>query len=218
MCLRLFKIIPGALRKTLWTDGLVSRGCQTAVMRWTRLFDDLEAQLAVAHQVELRGEVADQTRSERARVLWAQRLVRAVDGPVSLRIRGFGALTGTVRDVGADWFTVLADPAGPQRHREVLVAQHAVLSVSGLPHSADQRPGAAQRRLDLRQALRALSRDRAVVRLTDIDGGQLTGTIDRVGRDHLDLADHAEDLPRRREAVRRRHTVPCPVLAALRRL
>ena len=39
-------------------------------------------------------------------------------------------------------------------------------------------------------------------------GPRLLGTIDAVGADHLDLAEHLEGLPRRRENVRAVATVP----------
>lgn len=193
-------------------------GCQTAGMRWTRLFDDLEAQLAVQERAELLADVAEHTRSERARVHWVERLVATAPGPVGVRVRGVGQVTGTVHEVGSDWFLLLVSVQGPQRRRHVLIPQHAVLSLSGLSGRADQRAGASRRRFDLRQALRALSRDRCLVRVTDVDGGHLTGTIDRVGRDHLDLADHADDEPRRAGAVRTTHTVPSAGVAVLRQL
>ena len=46
-------------------------------------------------------------------------------------------------------------------------------------------------------------------------GLQLFGTIDSVGADHLDLAEHPEGLPRRRENVRVVTTVPFPALVAV---
>jgi hypothetical protein len=57
-----------------------------------------------------------------------------------------------------------------------------------------------------------------VLRLTDVGGGQQSGTIDRVGRDYVDLADHAADLPRRAEAVRSWHSVPLWALATVRQI
>ena len=69
--------------------------------------------------------------------------------------------------------------------------------------------GRVARRFALGAALRALSRDRATVGVTLLGGGPvLVGTIDAVGADHLDLAEHAEGLPRRRENVRGVTTVP----------
>ena len=64
-------------------------------------------------------------------------------------------------------------------------------------------------------ALRALSRDRATVQVSVQGGGPLLGTIDAVGADHLDLAEHLDGLPRRRENVRAVATVPFAALVAV---
>lgn len=187
-------------------------------MRWSRLFDDLEAQLAMEERETLRSEVAEHVRAERARLSLVDRLVTGLEAPVSLTVRGSGVLEGRLREVGADWCVLHTGVLGPQRRRDVLVPLAAVLAVTGLPLRADQREGSAQRRLTLRHALRALSRDRAAVRLTDVEGAHLTGTIDRVGLDHLDLADHADDEPRRPRAVRSWQSVPFAALGCVRQL
>jgi hypothetical protein len=44
---------------------------------------------------------------------------------------------------------------------------------------------------------------------------RLLGTIDAVGADHLDLAEHLEGVPRRRENVRAVTTVPFTALVAV---
>jgi hypothetical protein len=66
-------------------------------------------------------------------------------------------------------------------------------------------------------ALRVLSRDRAVVDVVDLDGQRLVGTIDAIGADTLDLAEHAPDLPRRAENVVAVRTVPLAALALVGR-
>jgi hypothetical protein len=187
-------------------------------MRWTRLFDDLEAQLAVQERAELSLEVAEHVRAERGQVRLVDRLLLAGGTELSLRVRGVGAVQGVVSEVGAGWLVLTTTRSGPTRRRDLLVPVAAVLSAAGLPVRAERREEVAQRRLDLRHVLRALSRDRAVVLVTDVDGGRLTGTVDRVGRDHLDLADHADDIPRREAAVRQTHAVPFDALAAVRQI
>ena len=64
-------------------------------------------------------------------------------------------------------------------------------------------------------ALRVLARDRATVALHLAGGGELVGTVDVVGADHLTLAEHPEGVPRRRENVRRLVTVPFTALLAV---
>jgi hypothetical protein len=196
----------------------VTRPCQTLGMRWTLLFDDLEAQLDGQERAELLLEVAEHVRAERGQVSLPDRLVVCAGAEVSLRVRGVGSVRGTVAEVGSGWLVLRTSPEGADRRRDLLVPLTAVLMATGLPTRSDSRDTVAQRRLDLRHALRALSRDRAVVRLTDVEGGQVTGTIDRVGLDHLDLADHPDDVPRRDLAVRSTHAVPFAAVAAIRQI
>jgi hypothetical protein len=76
--------------------------------------------------------------------------------------------------------------------------------------------GVVESRLDLASVLRALARDRAVVRLVLTDGSAVTGTIDRVGSDFLDLAEHATDDARRADAVTAVRAVAFSALAVVR--
>jgi hypothetical protein len=73
-------------------------------------------------------------------------------------------------------------------------------------------------RLDLRRALRGLARDRAVVQLVLDDGSVLSGTLDRVGADYVELAEHATDSPRRAEAVRGVRAVVVDAVSVVRTL
>jgi hypothetical protein len=50
-----------------------------------------------------------------------------------------------------------------------------------------------------------------------VDGGVLTGTIDRVGSDFFEIAEHAIDEARRRGNVAGMRTVPIPAVALIRR-
>jgi hypothetical protein len=68
----------------------------------------------------------------------------------------------------------------------------------------------------LAQAVRRLARDRAVVHVLVAGGGRLAGTIDRAGFDHLALAEHPEDEPRRRTSVRGTTLVPYSTLLCIR--
>jgi prophage tail gpP-like protein len=74
------------------------------------------------------------------------------------------------------------------------------------------------KRFGLGAALRAASRDRAVVELADVDGRLVTGTIDVVGADHLELAEHAADEARRSANVTGRLIVPFWSLGSVRRI
>jgi hypothetical protein len=182
-------------------------------MRWQQLFADLGAQFAEAEAAADRAEWASRTRAELGAVRLADRLAGAVGHPVVLRCRGAGPVAGTLAEVGADWLLV-EEGTG----REALVATAAVLSVSGLGRrtAAPESPGVVRGRLDLRRAARALARDRSAVHVVLDDGAVLSGTIDRVGADFLELAVHAPGEPRRAEAVRGVHAVALDGVAVMR--
>lgn len=184
---------------------------QDGGMRWSRLFDDLEAQLLAEERAELLADVAEHTRARRGQQVLTDRMAADLGRAVRLRVADAGVLEGTLQELGTDWLGLQVDLPGA-RGRSVLVPVHALRAVWGLSGRADPDEGVAQRRLGLRQALRAISRDRAMVRLTDLEGGQLSGTIDRVGRDHLDLRERPDDgtgRPRRPGTV----VMPFPALA-----
>jgi hypothetical protein len=100
----------------------------------------------------------------------------------------------------------------------VLVAAAAVCAVAGLGAgtAAGSPEGEVARRLDLRRALRGLARDRATVTCLLEDGGVLAGTVDRVGADFLELAEHPLDQARRRGAVSAVRAVPVRAVVAVR--
>ena len=181
-------------------------------MRWQALFDDLEAQLDAAQAAELASEVAERTRRETALLRLVDRLRAAQGALVALSVPGVGVLRGRLVDAGADW--LLLDEGGA---REVLVPLPAVLGVTGLgPLSTAPEQGTVAKRLDLRWALRGLARSRTGVALGLLDGTLLTGTLDRVAHDHLDLAEHGLGEARRAAAVRQVSVVPLAAVALVR--
>lgn len=179
-------------------------------MRWEGLFADLEGQLAAEQRRERDDEVAERTRRERALVTLPSRLAAAIGEPVRVSLSGGLQVDGDVEDLGEDWVLVRS---AADAH-EVLVPLAAVVTLRALgPRSA---PARSARRFGLGSALRALSRDRAAVVISLVGGGpRLLGTIDAVGADHLDLAEHLEGLPRRRENVRAVATVPFAAVVAV---
>jgi len=54
------------------------------------------------------------------------------------------------------------------------------------------------------------------VQLVLDDGGTLTGTVDRVGADYVELAVHPVDAPRRRESVQEVRAVVITAVAVVR--
>lgn len=181
-------------------------------MRWQGLFDDLEAQFDAAQAAELVGEVAERTRRESALLRLADRLRAAEGASVTLTLAGAGVLRGRLLDAGSDWVLVEEGPA-----REVLVPLAALLGVTGPgARSAAPDDSPVAKRLDLRWALRGLARSRTGVALGLVDGSLVTGTLDRVAADHLDLAEHGLGEQRRAGAVRQVRLVPLPAVAFVR--
>lgn len=177
-------------------------------MRWELLFADLEAQWAARQRRELDAEVADRTRRERALVGLADRIATSGARPVVASLVDGSVLVGPVLDAGRDW--LLLDAASGR----CLLPYAALTAIKGPGSRA--RPARLGRSFPFGFALRALSRDRAVVVLRDRSGADATGTIDGVGRDYLELAEHPADAPRRPEHVTGRRLVPFDAIVLVR--
>lgn len=182
-------------------------------MRWDRLFADLEGQLDAAQDAELQAEVAERLRHETGAQTLVDRLRAAVGCRLGLGLAGGLTLRAELIDVGPDW--LLADDGRGQ----LLVPGAAVCWLEDLPARVGPAPsGTVWGRLDLRRALRGLARQRAVVAPVLRDGSRLTGTLDRVYADHVDLALHPADEPRRPGAVTSVRSIPLGALAVVRQL
>lgn len=181
-------------------------------MRWERLFADLETELAAAEAAERDAEVAERTRAEVAKLRLVDRL-RVADGiEVAVTLVGGGDWCGVVADAGPDWVLLIGDRRG-----DVLVSLAAVRSVTGLPpwSAVPGSEGRVAERFRIGAVLRGVARDRAAVRVLLRDGDAYHGTVDRVGADFLELAEHDPGEPRRPGAVRRIRLVPFAALAAV---
>ena len=184
-------------------------------MRWQQLFADLEGQFHEAHTAGERAETASRIRAEVGAVRLDQRLRGALGSSLWARCRGAGTIAGVLVDVGPDWLLL-----EQELRREVLVAAAVLTSVSGLNRrtAAQVDPGPVRGRLDLRWVLRQLARDRSPVQVVLDDGAVLTGTVDRVGADFVELAEHSTDQPRRAAAVHGVQAVLIGAIAVVRRL
>ncbi|HLL69125.1 MAG TPA: hypothetical protein VK453_25930, partial [Micromonosporaceae bacterium] len=70
---------------------------------------------------------------------------------------------------------------------------------------------------DLRSALRRMARDRVPLRIVLVDGTGTAGTVDRVGIDFIEFAEHVPGEPRRAAAVTGVRVIPFAGLGAVRR-
>ena len=183
-------------------------------VRWAELFDDLEAQYEAAQRAEAASEISDRTRREVALLRFADRLRPAQSRSISVWVNGAGVAHGVLDAVGPDWLLIREGPA-----IELLIPRGAVMSVAGLTADSDtgRSEGVVASRLTLTFALRAVVRDRSPVTLRYVDGVSTTGTLDRVGHDFVEIAEHPPGEPRRRDAVRAVRTVPITAIAVIRR-
>jgi len=195
-------------------------------MRWGKLFDDLEGQLEQeleAEDVDLR---AEEERLRLGRLGLRDRLLAlqrsgAGDGSVALLVAGTRLAVRPV-SIGKDWLSGDVIDGSARRAQCVvpLTSIGGVLldreqiraSLVALPEEDGSRLSA---RLGLAFVLRDLCRRRRAVELVTASG-TIAGTIDRVGRDHLDLAEHSLDAARRESAVTHYRVLPFTELQYLR--
>jgi hypothetical protein len=183
-------------------------------MRWDNLFDDLESQLEqelTAEEVDLQ---AEEERLRLARLGIRDRLrslstATAADGRVLRLLLADGSRASVApATFGRDWLAgELLEDSG--RRPQCVVALDAVDGVALAREqvllslddaTAGESPSALSARLGFPFVLRDLCRRRQAVELRLRDG-KLHGTIDRVGRDHVDLAVHEAGAPCRESAV-----------------
>jgi hypothetical protein len=211
-------------------------------MRWDNLFDDLESQLEHELGVEDLELRVEEERLRLGRLSLRDRL-RAASGVDAGRHRAIrlwlvDGSTMLLRPMtfGRDWLSgdLVADEydrAGSQvASARALVPLDAIASV-GLDDEqlveslqaepdvdASRTPEESPRlidRLGLAFALRDLARRRSALTVTS-RSGTLHGTIDRVARDHFDLALHDPGAPRRQSNVRGTRIVPMAALILVR--
>lgn len=179
-------------------------------MRWDDLFADLEGQLAQAGSAELAAEVADRSRHEAARIGLLDRVRGSYGARLTVRVRAVGAVEGELCEVGSAWL-LLREPGG----REALVPLSAVLAVGGVRATSAPAGSGGQvtARLGLTSVLRAVSRDRSRVTVYLDDASLVTGTLDRVGADFVEVADGEGGPSRSGTAL----VVPTAAVVLLRR-
>lgn len=183
-------------------------------MRWNNLFDDLESQLEqelTAEEVDLQ---AEEERLRLGRLSLRDRMLSvheaSTGAPYSLRLVLASGESIAVQpsSFGRDWFAADLVDESPRRLPCVvpigavsgLILTRPQVEASLRPSPAGESARSLSARLGLGFVLRDLCRRRTPLELRTI-GGVLHGTLDRVGRDHCDLAIHEPGEPRRESAV-----------------
>ncbi|MFD4422752.1 hypothetical protein ACFWN7_14795 [Agromyces sp. NPDC058484] len=189
-------------------------------MRWDLLFDDLESQIDQEQRDEERALAIEEERLRLGRLTLRDRLSAmsraAGDDPaasVRIELRGGRALDLRPLSFGRDWLSA-AVRGGQQTATQCVVPFAAIASIhptrAQLDPSLLPSPESSTRlaeRIGLSFVLRDLSRRRMPVHLTT-DDVTVHGTLDRVARDHIDLALHESGTPRRDQEVRGYRIVP----------
>ncbi len=148
-------------------------------MRWERLFDDLEGEVAEMAALERDAEISERVRAEVSAVRLLERLRGSRGATIAVEVMAVGPIRGVVRYVGPDW--LLLDDSG----RDVLVPAGSVVSVEGAGRSAPVESGRVP--LTWAAAWRSLARDRARVHLVRLDGTALRGSVGQVGADFIEI-------------------------------
>lgn len=198
-------------------------------MRWDKLFEDLESQLEQELTAEELDLEAEEERLRLGRLSLRDRLL-ALSGSTGATSAGsFGIILSsgermTVRMVscGRDWFSADVIDDSP-RHLQCIVPMGALAAISltraqvvaSLTPADESAPEPLAARLSLSFVLRDLCRRRRPVDLV-LASGDCHGTIDRVGRDHVDVAMHERGRSRRDSEVREFRTIPLAVVQLIR--
>jgi hypothetical protein len=195
-------------------------------MRWDELFDDLESQLERELASDDSDLEAEEERLRLGRLSVRDRLLAVHTGSDDARIV-ITLVTGermTVRPVafGRDWFSadVFTDSA---RRAQCIVPVGALIELQltadqvsdSLEPVGGRAHPALSDRLGLAFVLRDLCRRRRGIEVVTA-AGRTHGTIDRVGRDHFDLAVHERGSVRRESRVTERKIVAFAAVVLLR--
>ncbi|MEO7348410.1 MAG: hypothetical protein ABIW32_00880 [Terrimesophilobacter sp.] len=196
-------------------------------MRWDNLFDDLESQLEHelwSEDVDLRAE-EERLRlgrmSLRDRLMSLHTSAAGVDYSIRLDIAG-NAVRMSPSSFGKDWMSGrLIDETSRRSH--VVVPFRSIAGIildrpgtlSSLTITPAEGGSSLSARLGIAFVLRDLCRRRCELDLV-LTSGTVHGTIDRVGRDHCDLAEHEAGTPRRESSVTQYRVVPLDQLLMVR--
>jgi hypothetical protein len=176
-----------------------------------RMFDELEAEFEAGLRREADQETMAAVRAELgSTVLWEQ-LARRL-GTDMVAIAGDRVLRGSAVASYPEFLVLRADDGA-----EHLIPYGPAVSVAlpAEPPPLRPTPGPAVRRYQLALALRELARRRDPVRVDLGDGTSMDGTIEAVGRDYLEIAEHDPGVAQRRAAVRARRFVGFAAIVAV---
>lgn len=186
-------------------------------MDWEAYFAELEGQFADDVAAEQAAIDVENERVRQAHLDMVSRLraLAADRAALTIHTTGKHQISGTVRVVGADWCAVEVD-TGLIRCIRIEAIHSVLLSSDAVRRSLmTVPPDALTGRATFGYVLRGLARHRTVVLAQFADSAVATGTIDRAGRDHCELAVHDAHTSRRDGDVTRIMMVPFTALDAV---
>jgi hypothetical protein len=184
---------------------------QAASPAMRRVFEELEAEFEAGLRREADQEAVAALRAGIGEtVLWEQLARRAGTWAV---VRAGDRRFGGVVQASYPEFLVLQDGDGTEHL--VRYGPATTVALPPEPVALQPAPAPAVRRHQLSLALRELARRREPVRVELVDGGRVDGTIEAVGADYLEVAEHDRGEARRRAAVKARRFVGFAAVAAV---
>jgi hypothetical protein len=176
-----------------------------------RVFDDLEAEFEAGLRREAEQETTAAVRAELgSTVLWEQLARRA--GSQAVAFAGPRTFRGRV---AASYPEFLVVHAADGAEHLIRYGPAVSFALPAEPPVLRPTPGPAVRRYTFALALRELARRREPVKVALVDGTGVDGTIEAVGSDYLEVAEHDPGEARRRAAVRARRFVGFAAVAAI---
>jgi hypothetical protein len=176
-----------------------------------RVFDELEAEFDAGLRREAEQESLAAVRAELGTtVLWEQLARRT--GSESAVLAGAHAFRGTLVASYPEFLVLRATDGA-----EHLIRHGSAVSIAlpAEPSPLRPTPDAASRRYQFTLALRELARRREPVRVLLADGSGCDGTIEAVGSDYVEIAEHHLGEARRRGAVRARRFIGFAAVVAV---
>lgn len=180
-------------------------------MRWNDLFDDLESQLEFGQWEAVEQDAAELTRGMWAELTLMDRL-RAVLGQ-SIRVILTDGRMQSLRllTVGPSWLGGSDEAAAVLVNRDAIAGVESSLARAVVP-SRPLHAGPSTATI-----YRILARRREAVQVVGRNGHTIAeGTIDRVGKDHIDVALHARDEFRRSAVVQGQRVIPFDAILLVR--
>lgn len=180
-------------------------------MRWSDFFADLESQLQFEQWHAVEQEAAELTRGMWADITLMDRLRPALGQSIRLILQDGRMHQVTLQAVGPTWVGGLDEAGAVMIPGEAILAVDADLRRAHIPIKP-LRAGPT-----ISAVYRGLARRREALQVVSRDGTVLAeGTIDRVGKDHIDVALHARDEFRRAAAVRGRRVIAFETILLVR--